>query len=164
MPTKHATITLTFGTDASGRPTMSVKNKNGSIRNVNYQGVFRTHLDAMRLFDVEMELRQSGAYMLPGGSISVWFPNMLTKQSDEWNNRFLANDTVIEVRIPSKLRRKAAVWSGQLYITFAKVNKAGYRFVGLFEEDDSAARPGVLVYKRRDNISSIVADSAITTI
>ena len=142
MPATHTTTTLTFGTDASGRPTMSVKNKNGSIRNVTYQGVFRIHLEAMQLLDVAMELRQTGAYMLPGGTISVWFPNMLTTRNDEWNNRFLENDTVIEVRIPSKPRRNATVWSERLYITFAKVDNKGYRFVGLFEEDVSAARPG----------------------
>lgn len=135
---------------------------------ISYNRDFKTHLEAMRVLLVEMELRQTGGYMLPGGAATVWFPNMLPSKTNEWTNRLLANDTVIEEVEPNRALKpnngSPILWPNALRITFAKVSKRGYRFVGVFKEDQPANRPGIHVYKRVTNLVSIALDTAVTSI
>ena len=164
MPTTHTTITLTFGTDATGRPTMMTPQ--GGL--ISYNRNFKTHLEAMRTLPVEMQLLQTSGYMLPGGAAAVWFPNMLASGTNEWTNRLLANDTIIEEKEPPKKSGQNSgnpiLWQNALRITFAKVSSQGYRFVGVFKEDQTANQSGIHVYKRVTNLASIAVDTAVTTI
>lgn len=163
--TKTTTMKLVLGWDAAGKPTMTISGPGSSSFPVSRQTPFRTHLDVMTKFHVDMKLLQTGGYMLPGRSVSVWFPNMLSSKNHPWTNHFTAKETKIVERRTRGVQAQGLV-SGcrPVRITFAKLHRSGYSFVGIFEEDPKSSHPGITVYKRRDDILNIGFSLSITTI
>lgn len=106
--------------------------------------------------------------MLPGGAVTVWFPNMLASKTSEWTNRLLENDTIIEEREPNVAKNRnignQIPWPNAYRITFAKVANREYRYIGVFKEDKTASHPGVHVHKLVPNLASIAVNTTVTTI
>ena len=163
--TSTTSMNLVFGWDAAGKPTMTISGPGLASFSVFRQTPFRTHYDIMRRFHVDMKLLQTGGYMLPGGSVSVWFPDMLSSKKHPWTNHFTAKEREIVERRTRGVQAQGFVFGCRpVRITFAKLHRSGYSFVGIFEENPKSSRPGITVYKRRDDILNIGFSSSITTI
>ena len=120
-----------------------------TIRKPSLGETFRIHLNVLaEIFGIHIKMHRQATYELDDENL-LWFPNMLEKRVEKWRNEISSNGMEIREFWPNAEGQAKVMRDSHFKRpTFAKVDKTGYTFVGVFECKDIDVKRQCALYTR----------------